>query len=241
MIKTPFKKNELSNALKKTNKDIVHFESIPEPNYDMTYKAVTLELIKYFTTLARKTPEFRNFMFFVKTFLDVSKCSFYDEYSMKNGFSIELHHYPFSLFDLCEAVATRQLKEDSCIKSFFVIETVVILHYKFMVGLTPLNPTAHDLAHNNELEIHPKIIIGEWKEFYKEYFPYLSKTALAKYDRLIELEKKEDNPVFPDILKLNPQRIIVDGISNEIDYKKLNNLIVNKKINEISSLVFKEG
>jgi hypothetical protein len=171
-IKTPFKKNELLRSVKKESKNVVYFESIPEPDFDMTYHEVTLGLTKYLTSLVRKTPEFRNFMTFVKTFLDVSRCSFYEDYSMKNGFIIELHHYPFSLFDICEAVATKMLKENSYFKAFFVLEEVALLHYKFLVGLTPLNPTAHDLAHNNELKIHPKIIIGEWKELYKEYFPY---------------------------------------------------------------------
>jgi hypothetical protein len=173
-------------------------------------------------------------MVFVKTFLDVNRCSFYEDYSIKNGFTIELHHYPFSLFDICEAVAGKMIKKDSYVKSFFVIEEVVLLHYRFLVGLTPLNPTAHDLAHNNELKIHPKIIIGEWKNLYKEYFPYLSSTAINKYDELIKIEKEEALPSFPSILKLNPQRIAVKGISKNIDSARL----IDKKIHEIDKITF---
>jgi hypothetical protein len=240
-IKTPFKKNEVLRVIKNENKETVYFDSIPEADFDMTYHELSLGLIKYMTNLTRKTPEFRNFMTFVKSFLDVNRCSFYEDYSMKNGFTIELHHYPFSLFDLCEAVATKKLKEDSFFMAFFVIEEVVLLHYKFLVGLTPLNPTAHDLAHNNELKIHPKIILGEWKTLYKEYFPYLSSTALNKYDELIALEKKEELPSFPSILKLNPQKIVIKGISSNINYNKLNVLMIDKKIGEVDKLTFKEG
>jgi hypothetical protein len=240
-VKTPFKKNELARLVKKENKETVYFDTIPEADFDMTYHELSLGLIKYMTNLTRKTPEFRNFMIFVKSFLDVNRCSFYEDYSIKNGFTVELHHYPFSLFDLCEAVATKKLKESSFFMAFFVIEEVVLLHYKFLIGLTPLNPTAHDLAHNNELKIHPKIIIGEWKELYKEYFPYLSQTAINKYDELVALEKKEELPPFPDILKLNPQKIIVKGVSPKINYHALNQLMIDKKIDEVDKLALKEG
>jgi hypothetical protein len=240
-VKTPFKKNEYIRKIKQESKEIVYFDSIPESNFDMTYHEVTLELVKYITHLTRKTPEFRNFMIFVKSFLDINRCSFYEDYSMNNGFIIELHHYPFSLFDLCEAVAEKHLKEKSSFMTFFVIEEVVLMHYKFLVGLTPLNPTAHDLAHSEELKIHPKIVIGEWKKLYKEYFPYFGSSALKKYDELVAIEKEEETPSFPSILKLNPQKIVIKGVTPHIDYSNVNRLMINKKINEIGKITFKEG
>jgi hypothetical protein len=240
-IRTPFKKNKLTESVKKNTKEIVYFESIPEPDFDMTYHKVTLELIKYLTNFTRKTPEFRNFMMFVKTFLNVDSCSFYNDYSMKNGFTIELHHYPFSLFDICEAVTAKRIKENSYIQSFFVMEEIVMIHYRFLVGLTPLNPTAHDLAHNNKIKIYPKMIVGDWKELYNEYFPYLSHTAIKKYDELIKLEKEQDFQTFPDILKLNPQKIVVNGISSKIDDDTVNFLMIDKKIKEVDKLILKEG
>jgi hypothetical protein len=237
-IKNPFKKNrnELLQNVKISNSEIIRLDEVPEPDFDMTYRSVTPELIKHFTTSVRRTPEFRSFINFVKNYLDVNKCSFYEDYSMKNGFIIELHHHPFSLFDVCEAVAKKRLGENGYIETYPILEEVMRLHYQFLVGLTPLNPTAHDLVHDNDLEIHPNIIVGEWKELYNEYFPYLSQTAIKKYDMLIEKEKGK--PVFPDILKLKPLSLDVKGISQIIDEKKFDKLMVEKKINNVDKLSY---
>jgi hypothetical protein len=155
---------------------------------------------------------------------------------MKNGYLIELHHYPFSLFDICEAVAGKKLSEDGYIETFTVIEEAVLLHYKFQVGLIPLNPTAHKLAHVNELEIHPSMVVGEWKELYGIYAPFLSQTAVKKYEELLEIERKNKVPEFPSILKLNPLEIDVKGIPKIINENELNNLMIENKIKELNKI-----
>jgi hypothetical protein len=112
----------------------------------------------------------------------------------------------------------------------------MLLHYQFLVGLTPLNPTAHDLVHNNDLEIHPNIIVGEWKQLYQEYFPHLSQTAIKKYDQLIE--KENQRPEFPNILKFKPLQLEVKGVSQVIDEKKFDKLMIEKKLNEIDKISY---
>jgi hypothetical protein len=239
-VKTPFKNNEL---IKKDVdiQSIIHFDKVPEPDFDMTYHKVTPELIKYFTTMTRRTPEYRSFIQFVKNFLDVNRCSFYENFSMENGFTVELHHHPFSLYDLCEAVSQKHYKENGYVETFFVVEEVLMLHYSFMVGLTPLNPTAHDLVHSDELPIHPAIIIGEWRKLYKEYFHYLNEAAIKKYDDLIRIENNEKVIQFPKILRMDPQKIVVKGVLNIIDEKHLNNLMIEKKMKEVDKISLKVG
>jgi hypothetical protein len=237
-IKSPHNKikNSLVERIKKNREETIHLDEVPEPDFDMTYRNISPELIKYFTMSIRRTPEFRSFISFLKNYLDVSKCSYYEDYSMKNGFIIELHHHPFSLFDICEAVAKRRLEENGYIETYIILEEVMLLHYQFMVGLTPLNPTAHDLAHNDDLEIHPNLILGEWKNLYKDYFPYLSPNAIRKYDKLIVLEKEK--LLFPEILKIKPLTLDVNGMTQIIDERKFENLIIEKKIRDVDKLSY---
>jgi hypothetical protein len=239
-IKTPFKKhkNPLLNRIEKNSADRITLDEVPEPDFDMTYRNITPELIKHFTQTVRRTPEFPALINFIKHYLDVSRCSFYEDYSMENGFIIELHHHPFSLYDICEAVSQKALKEQGFIETYTVLEEVMKLHYQFLVGLCPLNPTAHDLVHNEELEIHSNIIIGEWKELYKNYFPYLSQTAIKKYDKLIESENREKVPEFPAILKLKPLTVEVKGVSQIIDEKRFDKLMIEKKMKEIDKITY---
>jgi hypothetical protein len=239
-VKTPFK-NESKSETVLVVKDVLEFEEVPEPDFDMTYHTVTPELLKYITGRVRITPEYRAFTHFVKNFLDVNRCSFYENFSMENGFTIELHHHPFSLYDICEAIVQKQHKENGYFETYIVVEEALRLHYQFMVGLTPLNPTAHDLVHNEELSIHPDIIIGEWEKLYKDYFPYLSETALKKYDDLLVIRREQKVAAFPKILEMSPQKIIVKGVLNVIDEKRLNNLMIEKKMQEVDKLALEEG
>jgi hypothetical protein len=235
-VKTPLKKNTLLQTVRNNQEDKICLDEVPEPDFNMSYRNITPELIKYFTLSIRRTPEFRSFIGFLKNYLDINKCSFYEDYSMKNGFIIELHHHPFSLFDICEAVAKKRLEKDGYVETYLALEEVMLLHYQFLVGLTPLNPTAHDLAHNEDLEIPPQIIVGEYKQLYNEYFPYLSHTAIKKYDKLITQEKQK--PLFPEILKLKPLSLEVKGISQMIDENKIDRLMVENKIKNIDKISF---
>jgi hypothetical protein len=232
--------SELPRKVSDEADESIRLDEVPAPDFDMTYRHLTTKILKYLTITARKLPEFRNFMQFVKTNLDVNHCSFFQEYSMPNGFTIELHHHPFSLYDICEAVAMKYMEKQGYIETFIVAEEVVMLHYRFLVGLTPLNPTAHDLVHAGELAIDPSMIVGNWKDLYGEYLPYLGEAPLAKCEALFALEKKGENPVFPTILETKPLRVYVKGISNVIDSKKLETLMITNRLQSVDQLEHKE-
>jgi hypothetical protein len=236
-IKNRYKlKREEEKSNPHSDRSVIKLDEIPESDFEMKYHKADVDLIKYITETTRKTPELRSFMSFVKTYLDVSKCTFFDNYSMKNGYIIELHHCPFTLFDICEAVAKKFLDEKGYIELFPVVEEVLQLHFRFFVGLTPLNPTAHDLVHAEELKIPASSIIGEWDKLYASYFPYLSQTAIKKYDEIINQNKEA---MFPKILKLNPIKIEIEGISNKIDEKEINTLFIKNKIDLLDSVEYK--
>jgi hypothetical protein len=246
-VKKPFYFKKENNQKRKdvkpskTGNNIILLDSVPEPDFDMKYRKITPELLKYFSMTVRRTPEYKSFIQFVKNFLDVSQCSFYEDYSMKNGFTIELHHHPFSLYDICEAVANKQMKKNNYVETFRVLEEVLLLHYKFMVGLTPLNPTAHDLVHSEVLKVHPAIIIGEWRKLYNEYLSYLSKTAINKYDALFAVERDNKNAEFPKILEMNRSKLVIKGMTNVIDEKTFNKLMIENKIKQVDKITYKGG
>jgi truncated hemoglobin YjbI len=131
--------------------------------------------------------------------------------------------------------------EKGYIETFKVLEEVLLLHYKFQVGLTPLNPTAHDLVHNNMLPIHPKILIGEWRKLYAEYFSFLSETAIKKYDELLETEKENKHAVFPKVLEMKPVKIVIQGMSNTIDEKQFNRLMIENRMKQVDKITYNQG
>lgn len=175
---------------------------VKNPEYNpMQRKDTSSKAIKKLVMLVRSTYEYKKVFWFIKNALDVNRCAFYEGYSMENGFTIELHHAPLTLFDIVEAVAKKYVDIQGYYETFRVTKDVAMLHYKAQVGLIPLNPTAHDLVHEGHLPIHPDLIIGYWEEFLQDYSKYISeelKTKLVEF-REFGIENKMEN--IPQIIK----------------------------------------
>jgi len=193
--------------------DWIKFDEIPTPEVDMKYRFITVPILKYFTAMVRASFEYAAIIQHMKNFMDFDKCAYYDGYSIQNGFTIELHHSPFTLFDICEAVSNKHLKEQEYVRTMEVCEEVTKLHFQFKVGLVPLNPTAHKLFHSGSMEIHPNLIKGYWREFYEEYKDFLSDEAKDKHTRMEDILKDESIIKVPPILERKPIKI---DIKNQI-------------------------
>jgi len=212
--------------------NVYEYDDLPEPSYDGKYREVTVALIKYITARVRKTIEYKNYIEYLKKTMDVNKCSFYKDYSMENGYTIEMHHHPLSLFDIVETVCkkyttlTEKCPGGSFVRPWEIEEEVNILHYDFFVGLTPLSPTAHKLVHSGRLKIHPRMVIGNWGKFIKEYKPYISEAVNGKIEEF-KIMAKTNPDTIPELMKYKPILI------NNTNYKSLGSLniqdlIINK-------------
>lgn len=211
----------------------IHLDEIPETGFDMKYTFVNVKYYKNVVSTVRRTIEYKELIQFMKQELDVNHCSFYEGYSMENGYTIELHHAPFTLFDYVETVCTKHMKEDGYVETMKIVEEVNRLHYLFMVGLTPLNPTAHKLVHSGNLKVHPKIITGEWKLFYSEYSNYMSSAVIDKYNDAVLLEDTED-PSIPKILEYKPVKLVTPNLM--LTSNELTALVYDAKLKKIETL-----
>ena len=219
-------------ALVPDENNIIHIDEIPDPGFDMKYYEFDEKQVKRVEVGIRSSFEYRGIIQFIKHNLNVNHCSFYEGYSMKNGLTIELHHSPFTLYDITEAVMAKSLKLKGYWESFRVIEEVNRLHYEFKIGLTPLNPTAHKLVHNQTLTVHPKIVIGYWKEFYGEYQAYLSEAAVSKYKEMLDMETRNVEDVkVPKILEYRPT--IIQSPIHAITQELVDKLYIDSKLNKL--------
>lgn len=223
-------------------------ELLEDEPYDSRYFVEEMnkkELIKYFEAEIRDSFEYKYLIDLFKNTLDIKSCVFFKNYSITNGFKLEFHHHPFTLYDYVEAVVNKQMDEhndDSDEGGNYVYENevekeTVMLHYRLMVGLVPLNPTAHAQVHDGKLEIHPDLIVGNYDKFVTEYNKYLSESARNKYELYKERYKKGSSTaelVYPDNFKYEPTII---NASNKylITTDKINNLLIGDKLNKINN------
>lgn len=101
--------------------------------------------------------------------------------------SIEFHHYPFTLYNICNAVIMKHLINNEKFNSFSIANEVLELHSKNLVGLVPLCITEHQLVHDGVQSIPLKSVYGKVNEFVELYKDYLDDDIIEKYNKLIEI------------------------------------------------------
>lgn len=136
--------------------------------------------------IVRSSYEYNKYIGYLKNELDITSCKFVPEVDIKNikGVSIEFHHFPFTLFDITEAITKKELESDETgegISMFQVASKVMEEHFRNNIGLVPLTKTVHEMAHNDAIKIPVSYAYGNYEEFYINYKNYLSKEADHKW------------------------------------------------------------
>ena len=122
---------------------------------------------------------------FLRDDMGMSECSVFKNISNKTHrkVRIELHHSPFTLYDIvCTVIEKRKFNQES-MKVEMVAKEVTYLHYCLMVGLIPLSETVHELVHNQVLFIPMNKVLGNYQEFINTYKDFIPEDAMDRYDR----------------------------------------------------------
>lgn len=142
-----------------------------------------VKFIKNCENLIRGSEEYRDWIQYLKKYKNMNKCAIFqnlDTETMKK-IKLEIHHGPFSLYDIVAIVTQKYIKEDIPLDYFDVSDEVMRLHYENKIGLIPLSKTVHKLVHDGRIFIplqayYAPAIIGfvkeyeEYMEDYKEVF-----------------------------------------------------------------------
>ena len=135
-----------------------------------------VKTIKTVERMVRSSLEYKAYIKYLKQYIDMTKCSFFNSVSNKDGkrTSIEIHHEPFTLFDITQAVLEKQLDETGEVNLFSISEEVMKLHYQCKVGLIPLSATVHELVHAGQVFIPLQSPRGDYIAFLEEYDRYIT-------------------------------------------------------------------
>lgn len=194
------KKNEIIIEVNSENTDDIDL-------FDRYINAVTPKIVKKIEVIIRGSYEYELYILFCKNVLLMDKSTYFSEYNIKNGYSIEIHHSPFTLFDITETVALKALKEKGQFTDMEIAEEVMRLHFEQKVGLMPVDPTTHDLIHSQALTVHPSIPQGNWGAFIEEYKEFMGEEVRDKV-REIEFLKTTKPDKNPNILEQKNVTII---------------------------------
>jgi hypothetical protein len=149
------------------------------------------KLIKNIEKIVRNSLEYRNYIKFLKTELKLNSCTLLKNFNT-DIVNIELHHYPFTLYDITEIILNYLIKVNIEFSPISVAERITKLHYENKVGLVPLTKTVHELAHNGEVFISINNVFGNIEKFIYEYNLGVTSQHLEKLEKLIELSNDEN-------------------------------------------------
>jgi hypothetical protein len=124
--------------------------------------------VKNIERIVRSSVELKSLFKFLKTELDLNSCILLKGLNTENV-TIELHHYPFTLFDIVDIVLRKRTMLKEPLNPISVAEEVTKIHFQKMVGLVPLSKTSHQLAHSGKVVILPQHIFGNVKAFMETY------------------------------------------------------------------------
>lgn len=165
--------------------------------------------------LVRKTPEYRQYIEFLKKHRGLHRSHVLPAASIGNGkkYSIEIHHEPFSLFEIIDIVLTKRETLGESTGLLHVAEEVLELHYDGKVGLVPLDITTHELCEKGKLFIPLQDIYQRYDLFFDEY------------DAICEIPEKIKNMLELKIElseKIESGLVMTDMINPEFTYLEIN-------------------
>lgn len=163
------------------------------------------QLYKFFYSIeriVRQSHSYKRLINFLREHVDMNCCSFYKNINNidTNSIHIEIHHEPFTLFDIVNIVYSKRLALHEPLTENQIAKEVLWNHYRMAVGLIPLSETVHELVHNGFIFIPTTSIFGYYKKFYEDYKdfidPSVKRTLLNNEQASLEYDFQKNTKVL---------------------------------------------
>lgn len=211
------------------NKNLIETVKLPKPNnlsmqISIMNEKEKVKLIKNIERIARSSMEYKQYIKFLKDEIDMTKCTYFNGVNNKNKrVSIEIHHEPFTLFDITQMVVDKTLDEGKPLNLFLLAEEVMKIHYMGLVGLLPLSVTVHELVHNGKLFIPLQCVYGNFVKFLETYERYIpadiqemlqTKIRMSKELSILDLTVLEKKYMYLEVEGMSFPQPLQEEMSN---------------------------
>jgi len=146
---------------------------------DKTFKKV----IKNVESMVRRSGEYSRYIsILLSNYPELSSCAFLSNIPEESTITLELHHHPFTLYDIVQTVIIKHIKEGVPFSTFNIASEVLQLHYKNYIGLVRLSATIHEMYHSGNLFIPIDMVFWKKNAFVEMYKPYFTRDLVLKYN-----------------------------------------------------------
>lgn len=162
--------HKTSKIVINTNDDSLQHEDHPYKLYFNTDNFMDdrayLNFIKNCERSIRHSMEYREWVSYLKESVGISECQISNE--TYDDCSIDIHHHPFTLFQLVEIAISDFLSKGETFSTFDISKEIMLWHFRDIVGYIPLVRTLHEKYHNGKLQIPTSMVNGDWKKILEE-------------------------------------------------------------------------
>ena len=191
------------NSKKRESNTIRRLEYIPDCDmkiYDLGNEDSRKKFITYIEkSIIRPSYEYKSLIKLLKEKKGLNRDGFFHDVD----YNIEIHHTPFTLYDLVEIAITKFCECGMEIDPFYIAEYVMMQHFIGQVGLYPVTKTVHELVHNGQVIIPiQNVYASNLAEYIVENRRHMSEpqnNALEKIQQCSDAVAK----TVPDIFSIN--------------------------------------
>ena len=233
------------------NAQVMVMDDIPPystEDYDLfNKKDLEKKYIDDIERMVRSSREYREAVQYMRKFINMNTSLFFQNVNNIETakIKIELHHYPFTLYDIAITVFNKRSRLQESLAIELVAKEVTYLHYFLIIGLVPLSKTEHKLVHNQALFIPLElngepIVLGDYNKFIEMYEQDIPEDAMARYNTYKELTKNYNQAINTEVLKISPTYLqLPGGDGNTLGAYKLSDLqqvleLTQSKVNAIT-------
>lgn len=219
----------------------IDMKELPEydkEDYNLSDDKDRSKYLKDVEKVVRGSFEYREYISYLREYMDMNKCSFFENVNNIESFNIKihLHHSPITLYEIVVIILNKRIFYHESIDVEAVAKEVMYVHYCLLIGLIPLSETVHELVHNEYLFIPNSAVMGKYNDFIEMYKEWIPPEVLAKLDRIethTNIYNEEDNKNilkasyiyldFSGAYKLPKMEEVLDKVRNRMDEIRDNN------------------
>lgn len=191
---------------------INELEPCTKESYDLYNEKEFKKYINDIERIVRNSREYKVYIQYLRNYMDMNTSLFSPNVSnaQSTKIRIEIHHTPFTLFDITMTVFNKRSRCGESLNVFLVAKEVAYLHYFLYVGLVPLSKTEHLLVHNQSLLVPLDKVLGRYNEFIEMYRQDIPVDAMERFNVYEDMTDHYNYDENTKILAIEPTYIKYD-------------------------------
>ncbi len=156
-------------------------------------------IMKQIEPMVRSAPRYKDYANKCRWEEKLYHCVIFPNIRHKYDCFVELHHFPFTLYDIAFILARKIAKENgdinyfNTINDYQLVKEVLRVHLEDQVTLVPLSVTPHKLYHEGLLFIPLDKVNNKWESFMDEYVSYMEHWQIDKINKIRQTTEKMRN------------------------------------------------